>query len=135
MNYNSIKLEKGMYANGKSLTDILEELDPSENYKNTDMSGLDAFQRQLKRYDIKVGGSDSDQVQKFFQTSNSAALFPEYVARAVKQGMKNAAPLSEIVAATTVIDNLDYRSISVSPLTVSADPVHLAPLCIGHTET
>ncbi|MBQ5562224.1 MAG: phage major capsid protein, partial [Clostridia bacterium] len=123
MNYNSIKLEKGMYANGKSLTDILEELDPSENYKNTDMSGLDAFQRQLKRYDIKVGGSDSDQVQKFFQTSNSAALFPEYVARAVKQGMKNAAPLSEIVAATTVIDNLDYRSISVSPLTVSADPV------------
>ena len=123
MNYNSIKLEKGMYANGKSLTDILEELDPSENYKNTDMSGLDAFQRQLKRYDIKVGGSDSDQVQKFFQTSNSAALFPEYVARAVKQGMKNAAPLSEIVAATTVIDNLDYRSISVSPLTVSSDAV------------
>ena len=87
------------------------------------MSGLDAFQRQLKRYDIKVCGSDSDQVQKFFQTSNSAALFPEYVARAVKQGMKNAAPLSEIVAATTVIDNLDYRSISVSPLTLSADPV------------
>ena len=123
MTFDRIKLEKGMYANGKSLTDILEELDPSENYKNTDMSGLDAFQRQLKRYDIKVCGSDSDQVQKFFQTSNSAALFPEYVARAVKQGMKNAAPLSEIVAATTVIDNLDYRSISVSPLTLSADPV------------
>ena len=123
MTFDRIKLEKGMYANGKSLTDILEELDPSENYKNTDMSGLDAFQRQLKRYDIKVCGSDSDQVQKFFQTSNSAALFPEYVARAVKQGMKNAAPLSEIVAATTVIDNLDYRSISVSPLTLSANPV------------
>ena len=123
MTYDSIKLEKGMYANGRSLTDILEELDPSENYKNTDMNGLDAFQRQLKRYDIKVGGSDSDQVQKFFQTSNSAALFPEYVARAVKQGMQNAAPLSEIVAATTAIDNLDYRSISVSPLTVSSDPV------------
>ena len=78
MTFDRIKLEKGMYANGKSLTDILEELDPSENYKNTDMSGLDAFQRQLKRYDIKVCGSDSDQVQKFFQTSNSAALFPEY---------------------------------------------------------
>ena len=29
--FETIKIEKGMYANkGKSLTDILEELDPSE---------------------------------------------------------------------------------------------------------
>ena len=29
-NFETIKIEKGMYANkGKSLTDILEELDPS----------------------------------------------------------------------------------------------------------
>lgn len=114
--YDSVKLEKGMYANGRSLTDVLEELDPSANYKNTDMQGLDAFQRQLKRYDIKVGGPYSDQVQKFFETSNSAALFPEYVARAVKQGMNSADSLSDIVAAKTVINGLDYRSISASPM-------------------
>ncbi len=116
--FDSITLEKGMYANGKSLTDILEEIDPSQNYKNTDMEGLDAFQRQLKRYDIKVGGSHSDQVQKFFETSNSAALFPEYVARAVRQGMNSADSLSDIVAARTVINGLDYRSITASPLDV-----------------
>ena len=114
--YDSIKLEKGMYANGKPLTDTLEELDPSVNYKNTDMDGLDAFQRQLKRYDIKVCGSHSDDVQKFFQTANSAVLFPEYIARAVKQGMKSADVLSDIAAAKTVINGLDYRSVTSSPV-------------------
>ena len=114
--YDSIKLEKGMYANGRSLTETLEELDPSANYKNTDMDGLDAFQRQLKRYDIKVGGSHSDDVQKFFQTANSAVLFPEYIARAVRQGMKSADVLSDIIAAKTFINGLDYRSVTSSPV-------------------
>ena len=114
--YDSIKLEKGMYANGKSLTETLEELDSSANYKNTDMDGLAAFQRQLKRYDIKVCGSHSDDVQKFFQTANSAVLFPEYIARAVKQGMKSADVLSDIIAAKTVINGLDYRSVTSSPV-------------------
>lgn len=64
--FETIKIEKGMYANkGKSLTDILEELDPSENYKGTALEGLDAFQRQLKRFDIKVSGKSSDRVEKF----------------------------------------------------------------------
>ncbi len=111
--YDSIKLEKEMYGNGRSLTAVLEELDPSDNYRNTDMEGLDAFQRQLKRYDIRVGGAYSDQVQKFFASSNSAALFPEYIARAVKQGMTSFDVLSDITAARTVIDGLDYRSVTV----------------------
>lgn len=73
--FETIKIEKGMYANkGKSLTDILEELDPSENYKGTALEGLDAFQRQLKRFDIKVSGKSSDRVEKFFDNSDSAAL-------------------------------------------------------------
>lgn len=114
--YDSIKLEKGMYGvNGKGLTDILEELDPSENYKGTSLDGLDAYQRQLKRYDIKVCGENSDSVQKFFETSNSAALFPEYVSRAVRQGMEAADYLPEIIAAKTVIDGMDYRSIASVP--------------------
>ena len=55
-----------------------------QNYEGTELEGLDAYQRQLKRFDIKVGGRSSDAVEKFFQTSDSAALFPEYVTRAVK---------------------------------------------------
>ena len=77
-NFEKLNLEKGMYRiGGKSFTQVLEELDPSENYKGTSLEGLDAFQRQLKRFDIKVSGKGSDKVEKFFQTTSSAALFPE----------------------------------------------------------
>ena len=80
--YDNLKLEKGMYNSGnKSFTQVLEELDCSKNYEGTELEGLDAYQRQLKRFDIKVGGRSSDAVEKFFQTSDSAALFPEYVTR------------------------------------------------------
>ncbi len=115
-NYENIKLEKGMYnVSGKSLTEVLEELDPSENYENTPLEGLDAFSRQLKRFDIKVSGKGSDCVEKFFTTSDSAALFPEYVSRAVKQGMERNNILPNIVAAVTKIDGMDYRSITSTP--------------------
>lgn len=114
--YENISLEKGMYANReKSMTDILEELDPSVNYVGTDLEGLDAFSRQLKRFDIKVSGAASDKVEKFFQTTDSAALFPEYVSRAVRQGMEQADVLSDIIAAKTKISGMDYRSITSTP--------------------
>ncbi len=126
--YDSIKLEKGMYNTGKTLTEVLEELDPSEAYQGSELEGLDAFQRQLKRYDIKVGGAHSDCVQKFFETSNSAALFPEYVSRAVRQGMEASDSLKDIVAVKTVIDGMDYRSV-VSDL--SDDDKTLKPVAEG----
>ena len=89
--YENITIEKGMYGvRGKSMTQVLEQLDPTENYNGTPLSGLDAFQRQLKRFDIKVSGANSDAVEKFFQSSSSSALFPEYVSRAVRQGMEAA---------------------------------------------
>lgn len=63
-NFENITIEKGMYQQkGKTLTDVLETLDPSENYKGTALSNLDAFSRQLKRFDIKVNGSGSDCVE------------------------------------------------------------------------
>lgn len=126
--FDTIHLEKGMYSNGKSLTEVLEGLDPSENYKGTDLEGLDAFQRQLKRFDIRVGGAYSDCVQKFFDTSDSAALFPEYVSRAVRQGLENNDYLKDIVAAKTVIDGMDYRTVVSSP---SDDDKSLKPVAEG----
>lgn len=123
---NSIKLEKGMYAvGGKSFTKVLEELDPSENYKGTALDGLDAYQRQLKRFDIKVSGPCCDKVEKFFSTPDSAVLFPEFIARAVKQGLEASSVLPSIVAATTVIDGTDYRAITATSAT-SADGVSQA---------
>ncbi len=114
--YEKISLDKGMYGMGtKSMTDVLEELDPSANYVGTPEEGLDAFSRQLKRFDIRVKGAKSDVVEKFFQCADSAALFPEYVSRAVRQGMEEADVLSDIIATKTVINGMDYRSITSTP--------------------
>ena len=115
MSYDSIKLEKGLYGTGKSFTASLEELDPTENYKGSPLEGLDAYQRQLKRFDIRVSGAGSSPVEKFFATTDSAALFPEYVSRAVRQGLEEADLLPRIVATTTMIDGLDYRSVASVP--------------------
>lgn len=113
-NFDNIRLEKGLYCGG-SFTGALESIDPSENYKGSALEGLDAYQRQLKRFDIKVSGAGSDVVEKFFKTSDSATLFPEYVARAVRQGMEEANVLPKLVASVTSIDSLDYRSIMSVP--------------------
>ena len=112
MGYDNLKLEKGMYRQGgKSFTQVLESLDPSENYRGTALEGTDAFQRQLKRFGIRAKGAGSSPVEKFFATSDSAVLFPEYIARTVRQGVEENDILPSIVATTTVIDSMDYRSI------------------------
>lgn len=114
--YKTISIDKSMYnRKGKTFSQVLEELDPSTNYKNTSLEKLDAFGRQLKRFDIRVSGAQSDMVEKFFQTSSSAALFPEYVSRAIKLGMEYANALPDITATVTKIDGMDYRSIVSDP--------------------
>ena len=114
--FDNVRLEKGMYHEaGKSFTQVLEKLDPSEQYRGTALEGLDAYQRQLKRFDIRVKGAGSDLVDKFFSTSQSAVLFPEYIARAVKVGMEEANILPDITATETLIEGMDYRSITSVP--------------------
>ena len=116
--YKSIKLEKGMYGMpGKSFTQVLEEMDGSENYQGTPLEGLDAYQRQLLRYGIRVSGPASSTVESFFGSTGSAALFPEYVARAVRQGMESGAQAADLAATVTRIEGMDYR-----PITAEAGP-------------
>ena len=111
--YDNLKLDKGMYREaGRSFSQVLEREDPSERYKGTSLEGLDAFQRQLKRFDIKVKGAGSDVVDKFFQTADAAVLFPEYISRTVRQGMEEGDILPHITAAVTQVEGLDYRSIT-----------------------
>lgn len=114
-NYQNIAISKDFYKSEEGFSKCLERLDPSEQYRGTEFAGYDAFQRQLKRFDIKVSGQDSDRLQKFFATSDSAALFPEYVARAVKQGVDGNHILEEICAAQTQIEGMDYRAIASDP--------------------
>ncbi len=112
MSYESIRLEKGMYReSGKNFSQVLEALDPSEAYQGTALEGTDAFQRQLKRFGIRVRGAGSDRVEKFFSTFESAVLFPEFISRIVRQGIDERNILPSIVATVTNIDAMDYRSI------------------------
>ncbi len=115
-NYENVRLEKGMYAeSGGGLSAVLEALDPSEQYHHTPMAELDAYQRQLKRFDIRVRGAHSDTVGKFFSSFESAVLFPEFVVRAVRQGMEERDILGALTATVTQIDGKDYRSITSAP--------------------
>lgn len=107
--YDNLKLEKGMY--NLNFTKTLEELDPSENYEGTELEGLDAYERQLNRFGIRISGQNSDTVESFFKATDSAVLFPEYVRRAVKKGMEESNTLSSIVATVTNINGNDYRTI------------------------
>ena len=114
--FENVKLDKGMYGrSGRTFAQTLEELDPSEHYRGTALEGMDAFQRQLKRFDIKVKGAGSDCVEKFFHTTESAVLFPEFVSRVVRQGMEEESILSDITATVTRFDGMDYRSIASVP--------------------
>lgn len=114
MAYDNIHLEKGMYhQSGRTFLQILEQLDPSENYRGTVLENTDAFERQLMRFGVKTEGADSDRVDAFFASGNSAVLFPEFVAREVRKGMEEVNLLSEIVASVTNIDSMDYRSVRV----------------------
>ena len=116
MGYDNLRLEKGMYRQrGMNFTQVLESMDPSDNYRGTALEGTDAFQRQLKRFGILAKGPNSSPVEKFFSTSDSAVLFPEYIARTVRMGMEENDILPSIVATTTMIDAMDYRSIYSVP--------------------
>ncbi len=113
--YNNIKLEKGLYSiTGKSFTQALAQLDPDSEYKGTELERLDAYERQLKRFDISVNGEGCDRVEKFFLSTDSAVLFPEYVRRQIKAGMDEASILPQITAAQTYTDSIDFRAITVT---------------------
>lgn len=115
--FKTLCLDRKMYeVEGKTFTQVLERLDPSENYCGSTLEGLDAFERQLKRFGIRTSGSNSDVLEKFFQTNTSSILFPEFVRRTVKEGIESAEKTSKIVATTTMIDSMDYRSIATIPV-------------------
>ena len=117
MGYDNLKLEKGMYRQeGMNFTQVLESLDPSENYRGTALEGTDAFQRQLKRFGIqRQGGGSLPQWR-----SSSAPWTPPCCSRSTSpapsaQGMEENDILPAITATTTVIDAMDYRSIYSMP--------------------
>lgn len=114
MNFKNINLEKGMYHHPeKSFSQILEELDPSENYIGTSFEKLDAFQRQLKRFDIKVNGINCDYINKFFTNTQSATLLPELLIRTIKNVIDNNKILNQMTAGQEKINGLTHNNITM----------------------
>lgn len=112
--YQNVILEKGLYhLTNKSFVQALEGLDPSAQYAETPLAGLDSYERQLKRFDIRISGPQCDRVEKFFTSTESAVLFPEFVRRAVQQGM-DASMLSEITAVETHTDSSQYLGCTIA---------------------
>lgn len=112
--YQNVKLEKGMYhLTGRSFSQALEQADPSAQYAGTELEGLDAFERQLKRFDIHVSGADCDRVEKFFLTTETAVLFPEFVRRAVRRGMEESI-LPELTAAVSNLNGTVAKGFTVT---------------------
>lgn len=106
--YNDVKLEKGLYnLSGKSFTAALEELDPSLNYAGTPLEKLDAYERQLKRFNIRISGSSCDNVEKFFTSTETAVLFPEFVTRSIRKGFDETV-LNSVCAAKTISESGQY---------------------------
>jgi hypothetical protein len=111
--YNEIKLDKSMYnLTGKSFEKVLTELDPDDEYIGTSLEATDAFTRQLKRFNIVTTGQECSTVDKFFETSESAVLFPEFVRRAIIEGMKMS-KFGEIIAAYTKVNDTIQSGIDV----------------------
>ena len=138
--FETIYLEKGMYNHsGSTFTGVLESLDPSENYAGTALEGLDAYQRQLKRYGIRVKGAGADTVEKFFENSQTAVLFPEFVSRAVMAGIEADTTLPAVVAAMSETDGVDFRAISMPSDAVMSvtegDEITEAKFVFGDTAT
>lgn len=107
--YETVKLEKGMHhLTNKSFLQALEEADPSAQYMNSPLAGLDAYERQLKRFDIHVSGENCDNVEKFFITTESAVLFPEFIRRAILQGMEDTI-LPDIIAVISRSRSTSYH--------------------------
>lgn len=106
--YNEIKLEKGLYnLSGKSFTSALEELDPSSSYVGTPLESLDAYERQLKRFNIRISGAECDRVEKFFTSTETAVLFPEFVSRNIRKGFDETI-LGSICAVKTNCESGQY---------------------------
>ena len=50
--YREMKIDKSLYQRRGGFFRALEEMDPSADYRGTDLEKLTAFERQLKRFDI-----------------------------------------------------------------------------------
>jgi len=72
---------------------------------------LTTFEEILKAYDIRTYGPQTDRVEKFFATSDTSVLFPEYLATQVYAGIIQGGLVDQFIATTTNISGEDFRKV------------------------
>ena len=92
----------------RTLTEVLEHLDPSSKYVNTPLQGTDAFQRQLKLNHIFVSGPNTMTLGAFLKDETSIFLLPEFIRRTLLSVKRDR--LNMLVANTSLM-----HSSSTSP--------------------
>jgi len=119
-----IPLEFGMYqacqsraVNGKpapvTLTELLEEIDPSENYPGCE---LNAFERQLAVRNLNVNGKAAVTLEEFYNTPENRVLFPEFINTQVKVGQllgRYTLRDEDLIAVVTQIESGTYQAASI----------------------
>lgn len=92
---------------GISFTELLEQLDPTE--QGTD---LDAFERQLVLNGVLAEGPRSISMEQFF-VGGGLILLPEYILREVKRGYRMVQDPTELVAAVAQENGPTVRPIYI----------------------
>ena len=120
-----IKLSPQMYSTAAdrkmSLTALLEEADPSDRDANGQITGLDAFERQMQRFGIVTraipsAGITASEGSRFFQsnTPESAILFPEFINRVARMAIFEPDTVDELIGNTRNITGSVYESVRIS---------------------
>lgn len=97
-------------AQGLTLTEYLENQDPSGEYPDVPM---DAFERQLLARGIFTGQEGKASFLEAFYEESNRILFPEFIDRNVRMGMtmgRNQVQIEDLVHTATEIDAGTYQS-------------------------
>jgi hypothetical protein len=111
-----IDLDRSMFKKAvlKKLTfsQYLESINPSQ-----DGDALDAYERQLKvrgiltKSNYAKGISASIVEEAFYHTEDNDILFPEFVARSVREAIVNDTILPNLIGQYTTIDSNSYKTV------------------------
>ncbi len=131
---SGLNLYKESYSQGKTFSQFLEGLDPSNQYVGNDarLGQLDAFERQMLAAGIRTKSDEgkglyADTVDKFFLgTSNSDVLFPEFINRTARQALLAPDILNELVAIKTPIQGNAYKTFYVDLATAAKQKKRVA---------
>ena len=133
---NKLKLEAGMYDEAKKagvpfglwLEDYRVEkgLDPTpykglSNFERVMMKAqfeaqgksipMDAYELTLQEYGIRAFGNYTDRVEKFFQMSDTAVLFPEFVDRVIHAQAIRTSLVPQMVSNIVVVKGFEYKKL------------------------